>query len=65
MHPINEISQKKDIESQLFLPLEAQLHKTAPMNMYDRLNPSGKEPMGVEETNPGMAFIGRYSPSPF
>jgi hypothetical protein len=64
-HPRDEISQEKDIESQLFLPLEAQLHKSGPMNMYDRLNPDGKEKMGVEEVYPGMSFIGRNSPSPF
>ncbi len=63
-HPINEISNNKPLESELFLPLEVQLHKSGPMNSYDRNNPSGKENMGLEEIYP-VGIAGRNSPSPW
>lgn len=61
-------------ESNLFKPLEAQLHSTSPKSVLERNLPSinidnnintTTEDLGVEDKYKGSTFIGMHSPSPW
>ena len=61
-------------ESNLFKPLEAQLHSSSPKSVLERNLPSinvdnnintTTEDLGVEDKYKGSTFIGMHSPSPW
>ena len=61
-------------DSDLFKPLESQLHSTSPQSRFDRNQPSARidaiinsttEDMGVEDKYKGSTHYGLHSPSPW